>query len=282
MANDWSDPQAVERELARREREAPNGGGARPEPERVLRAVHAVLESQRAVRADLARLAEELATVRAHLAQREGATSADEEAAGGPALATQLAEAEGRLTARVAHLKAHVQAVSEALPELRALADSAAATPEALEALRAAVAPLADEVRGHTLENRSRQGFLSGLKVELEDMVKDARTALTARFAEEAKHVREALEENTAVVRRRHRRTRRFWLGLAGAVLIGLLGSLAGGLWLQSRYDVLPAHDPTRGWRDGIWNDYGLQLQDCILEARESGRTVNCLIAPPP
>ena len=279
MANDWSDPQAVERELARRAREAPNGEDALPEPERMLRAVHAVLESQRAARADIARLAEELATVRACLARREGRPPAEEEAAGGPALATQLAEAEGRLSAQVANLKSHVQAVGDALPELRALADSAAATPEAL---RATVAPLAEAVRGHTLENRSRQGFLSGLKVELEDMVKDSKTALTQRFAEEAKHVREALEENTAVVRRRHRRSRRFRLGLAGAVLLALLGCAALGVWLQARYHVLPAHDPTRGWRDGIWNDYGLQIRDCILEARESGRAVRCPIAPPP
>ena len=282
MAHDWSDPQAVERELARREREAANGGSDRPEPERVLSAVHAVLESQRSARADIARLADELATVRAHLAQATSATPADEEAAGGSALATELAEAEGRLSAQVANLKTHVQEVGDALPDLRALAHSAAATPEALEALRAVVAPLAEAVQGHTLESRSRQGFLSGLKVELEDMVKDARTALTQRFAKEAKHVREALDDHTAVVRRRHRRSRRFWLGLAGAVLLGLLGSLAGGLWLQSRYDLLPAHDPTRGWRDGIWNDYGLQIKDCILEARDTGRTVNCPIAPPP
>ena len=181
--------------------------------------------------------------MRARLAQRENGTPAEGEAPGGPA--------------------------------------SAAATPEALEALRAAVAPLAEAVQGHTLEHRARQGYLSALGVELKDRVKDAETALAARFAEEASRVRGALEDNTAVVRRRRRRSRRFWLGLAGAVLVALLGCTVGGLWLQARYDLLPAHDPTRGWRDGIWNDYGLQLQDCILEARDSGRAVDCPIAPP-
>ena len=282
MAQDWSDPDAVEAELARRERERTHGAGAHPAPERVLRAVHAVLESQRAARADIARIADDLATVRARLDRPADETPAEGEKAGEPAPATALAEAEGRLTAQVANLKSHVQAVSDALPELRTLANSAAATPEALETLRTTVAPLVEAVRGHTRESRAQKRASSTLEGELKKKVDDAQTALTTRFAKEAEHVRTALNENTALVRRRHRRSRRFWLGLAGAVLIGLLGSLAGGLWLQWKHAPVPVPDPSKGWRDYIWYEYGPTVRDCIRKARESGRAVDCPIAPPP
>ena len=282
MAQDWSDPDAVEAELARREREAANGAGAPAAPERVLRAVHAVLESQRAARADIARIADELATARARLDRPVDETPAVEgEAAGGPAPATALAEAEGRLTAQVANLKSHIQAVSDALPELRTLANSAAATPGALETLRTTVAPLVEAVRGHTRESRAQKRASSTLEGELKKKMDDAQTALTSRFAEEATRVRTALEENTALVRRRHRRSRRFWLGLAGAVLLALLGSLAGGVWLQWKHAPLPVPDPSGGWRDYLWYEYGPAVRDCIEKARESGRAVHCPIAPP-
>ena len=93
--------------------------------------------------------------------------------------------------------------------------------------------------------------------------------------------MREALDDNTAVVRRRHRRSRRFWLGLAGAVLLGLMGSLAGGLWLQWKHAPLPVPDSSGGWRDYLWYEYGSAVRDCIRKARESGRVVDCPIAPP-
>ena len=243
--------------------------------------MHAVLESQRAARADIARIADELATVRARLDRPENETPALGQAADKPAPATALAEAEGRLAAQVAHLKTHVQAVSDALPDLLELAESAAATPEALETLRTTVAPLVEAVRGHTRESRAQKRASSTLEGELKKKVDDAQTALTERFAKEAEHVRTALEENTAVVRRRHRRSRRFWLGLAGAVLLALLGSLVGGVWLQWKHAPIPVPDPSKGWRDYIWYEYGPAVRDCIEKARESGRAVHCPIAPP-
>ena len=268
MANDWSQPDAAERELARRERERRDGEHAHPDLERVLGAVHAVLESQLSARGDTARLADDLAALRAQLASRP----AEGEEAG--ALATRLAEAEGRLGAQVAHLKTHVQDVGDALPDLLALARSAAATPGALAALGAVVGPLGQAVRAHTRASKE-------LGEELTKQVSDAETALTERIAEEAKHVRETLDENTALVRRRRRRSRRLRLGLAGAVLLGLLGCFAAGVWLQWKHAPVPVPDPSKGWRDYIWYEYGPAVRDCVRKARESGRAVNCLIAPP-
>ena len=274
MANDWSQPDAAERELARRERERRDGDATHPDLERVLRAVHAVLESQLSARADTARLADDLAAVRAQLAPRGAEPPGEgEEEADAPALATHLAEAEGRLSAQVAHLNTHVQDVGDALPDLLELAQSAAATPGALNALRTTVGPLEKAVKAHTRASNA-------LGVDLKKKVGDAETALTERIAEEAEHVRTALDETTALVRQRRRRSRRFWLGLAGAVLLGLLGCFAGGVWLQWRHAPVPVPDPTLGWRDGIWNDYGLEIKNCIVEARETESTVHCPIAP--
>ena len=276
MTNDWSQPDAAERELARRERERANGEGAHPDLERVLSAVHAILESQLTARADTTRLADDLAAVRAHLASREAESpgEGEEEEADAPALATRLAEAEGRLSAQVAHLKTHVQDVGDALPDLLELAQSAAATPGALNALRTTVGPLEKAVKAHTRASNQ-------LGVDLKKKVSDAETALTERIAEEAEHVRTALEENTALVRQRRRRSRRFWLGLAGAVLLGLLGCFAAGVWLQWKHAPVAVPDPSKGWRDYIWYEYGPAVRDCVRKARESGRAVNCLIAPP-
>ena len=111
--------------------------------------------------------------------------------------------------------------------------------------------------------------------------VRDADLGMRHRFAEEAKGVREALQEATAVVVKRRRRSIRFWLGLAGAVLFGLLVCVGLGVWLQSEYGPLPAYDPTGGWRGYIWEEFGSTLQDCIVKMRETGGPVDCRLSPP-
>lgn len=118
---------------------------------------------------------------------------------------------------------------------------------------------------------------LNRMTVDLKDMVRDAERGLTHRFAEEAKGVRGTLQENTAVVRKRHRRTSRFWFGLADVAL----GLFAAGAGLQWRYEPIQPHDPSKGWRDYIWYEYGPAVRDCIRNARETGRSVSCLIPPP-
>lgn len=88
---------------------------------------------------------------------------------------------------------------------------------------------------------------LSRMLTDLKDMVRDADLGMRHRFAEEAKGVRESLQETTAVVRTRRSRSRRFWPGLAGSVLLGLLVCFGLDVWLQSKYGLAPARDPTGG-----------------------------------
>ena len=267
MATDWSDPEQVERELRRRERGEASGDEPQTDMRLLLGAVHAVLKAQKQTETNIASLTEDIATVRGLLARPEHARSAAQQPAPESGLATQLAQAEGRIAGHVDNLTALVRPV--------------AATPKALEDLEATVRPLAEAVRAQTLATKANTSYLNRMTLDLKDMVRDADLGMRHRFAEEAKGVREALQEATAVVVKRRRRSIRFWLGLAGAVLFGLLVCVGLGVWLQSEYGPLPAYDPTGGWRGYIWEEFGSTLQDCIVKMRETGGPVDCRLSPP-
>ena len=83
-------------------------------------------------------------------------------------------------------------------------------------------------VRIETQLKRSRTGGdssdLSRMSADLKDMVRDADLAMRHRFAEEAKGVRESLQETTAVVQTRRRRSRRFRSLYGVAVGIAVCG----------------------------------------------------------
>ena len=141
-------------------------------------------------------------------------------------------------------------------------------------------------VRIETQLKRSRTGGdssdLSRMSADLKNMVRDADLGMRHRFTEEAKGVRESLQETTAVVRTRRSRSRWFWLGLTGSVLLGLLVCFGLGVWLQSKYGLVPARDPTGGRRDYIWSQYGSAIQDCKRKAEVSGRPFDCRLSVPP
>ena len=112
-------------------------------------------------------------------------------------------------------------------------------------------------------------------------MVKEVELRLEAAFASERKDRREGFKEVVDTVRTRRRRTMRFWLGLAAAFLIAMLASLAGGVWIQWEHEPLSPKDPTGGWRDYIWDEYGGTIHDCIVEMRETGSAIDCRLLPP-
>ena len=267
MATDWSDPEQAERELRRRERGEPSDDDSPSDMRLLLGAMHAILKAQKQTDTQTATLAEDIATLRGLLAPLEHALSAAQQPAAESGLATQLAQAEGRIAGHVDNLAELVRPV--------------AATPKALENLEATVRPLAEAVRAQTQATQTNTSYLNHMTVDLKDMVRDAERGMIHQFAEEAKGVREALQENTAVVVKRRRHSRRFWLGLAGGVLFGLLVCIGAGVWLQSKYGPLPAHDPTGGWRGYIWEQFGSTLQDCIVKMRETGGPVDCRLSPP-
>ena len=268
MANDWSDPEQVEREFERRERGEPPGDDAPSDMRLLLAAMLAVLKAQKRTDTQTDTLAEDIAALRGLLARFEPARSAAPQPAAESGLATQLAQAEGSITGHVDNLAELVRPV--------------AATPKALENLEAAVRPLAEAVRAETRATEANTSNLDHMAVELKDMVRDAERGMIHRFAEEAKGVRDALQEATAVVVKRRRHSTRFRLRLAGGVLFGLLVCIGAGVWLQSKYGPLPAHDPTGGWRDHIWEEFGSTLKDCIVNMRETAGPVDCRLSPPP
>ena len=267
MATDWSDPEQVERELRRRERGEPSGDDPGSDMRLLVGAVHAVLEAQKRTDTHTASLAEDIATLRGRIARLDDARFAAQRPAAESGLATQLSEAEGRIAGHVDNLAELVRPV--------------AATPKALESLEAAVRPLAEAVRAQTHGTEANTSYLDRMTVDLKDMVRDAEMRILHRSAQEAEGVREALNETAAIVLKRRRRSRRFWLGVAGGVLFGLLLCIGLGVWLQSKYGLVPAHDPTGGWRDYIWEEIGSTLQDCIVRMRETRGPVDCRLSPP-
>ena len=87
----------------------------------------------------------------------------------------------------------------------------------------------------------------------------------------------EMLSGSTAVIavdrRRGRRRVAKAVLAMAVIAALGI----AGGAALQSRLEVLPQVDPTRGWKDHFWEQYGDAFIACFKRARktETGR-INC------
>ena len=70
------------------------------------------------------------------------------------------------------------------------------------------------------------------------------------------------------------RRRRRRWAGLAMAA--GFPACILLGLLVQMQFEVIPLHDPTRGWGEHIWNTYGRIVVDCELEAMRTDTIVDC------
>ena len=76
------------------------------------------------------------------------------------------------------------------------------------------------------------------------------------------------------------RRRRRRWAGLAMAA--GFPACVLLGLLVQVQFEVIPLHDPTRGWGEHIWNTYVRTVVDCELEAMRTDMAVECPLAVRP
>ena len=70
------------------------------------------------------------------------------------------------------------------------------------------------------------------------------------------------------------RRSRRRRAGLAMAV--GFPACLLLGLLVEMQFQVIPLHDPTRGWGEHIRDTYGETIVDCELEAMRTNGDVDC------
>ena len=244
MSNDWSDPERAERELRRREASNADPEGNTPQLRELLLDI---LEEQKRLRTETASHTDDIAGVRDQAARIERALSDLSRRLPEDGIGKQLAQTEGRIVAHVDRLEEGVRPVGEALPNILEMARTAAATPEELRKLGATVERQGEAVRGQTFAANSQSTYLEHLGVELKDMVQETELRLEARFIAEAKSVREVHQETTALVLKRRRRSRRFWLILMGAIAIGMLACVAGGVWLQWEHTLVSPRDPTLG-----------------------------------
>lgn len=70
------------------------------------------------------------------------------------------------------------------------------------------------------------------------------------------------------------RRSRRRWVALA--IAAGFPAALLLGVLVEQRFQVIPIHDPTGGWRGHVWENYGRAIVDCSVEAMQANETVDC------
>lgn len=277
MSNDWNDPDEAERELRRRE--ASNG-----EPERSAQPDHElpleILRELKESRDENASLREDIASLRHEVAKLEDERSAPGRPLAEDVFGKQLAESEGRIVAHLDRLEETVRPVADALPDIRKSAKIAPAVLETLRNLDATVGQLAEAVRGQTEVSKSITQYLDHLRADLKDMMRENGIRQEAAFESEGKDTRKRLSEVIATVRTRRRRTRRFWLSLVAVMVIGMLASGAGGVWLQWEHEPLSPRDRTGGWRDYIWNEHGADIVACIRKMRKTGRETECRLSP--
>ena len=245
MPSDWSDPEKAERELARREGREPDGPQADlPDLAEILPAMRRLLERLEAETAsqteDIAALGAMLARIDARLAERQ---PAPQESVSG----TEIAGAEGRITAHVDRLAGHIEATAMAMPKIWEMAETASAAPEELAKLREAVEGLAKDQRALAGKTSDHTLGLVRFEGRLARKLEEATGDMAGRFQGEAQDVREALEQTAATVLERRRLSRRMLWIAAGAILLGALACVAAGVWMQWELQFVTPQTRTGG-----------------------------------
>ncbi len=81
----------------------------------------------------------------------------------------------------------------------------------------------------------------------------------------------EAISGSVEIAAMDGRRDRRRRLASVALILAALLAGVVVGGGLQSRIEVLPRADPTGGWKDHVWEQYGPALVECYRRAHATG-----------
>ena len=71
-------------------------------------------------------------------------------------------------------------------------------------------------------------------------------------------------------------RCRRRWR--AAALAAAVPAALLLGLLSQKEFEVVPVHDPSKGWSGWVWETQGLAIVGCALEAIRTDAEVDCLL----
>ena len=69
----------------------------------------------------------------------------------------------------------------------------------------------------------------------------------------------------------------RLWI-VAAFLIVASPSFILSGLLAQKEWEIFTPEDPTRGWKDAVWNDYGSAIQDCMLTSRKNGTRVECAL----
>ena len=93
---------------------------------------------------------------------------------------------------------------------------------------------------------------------------------------EAGNRLEEAIEAHTADFHRWSDidRRRRRWAGLATAVAVPAF--FLFGVLVEQEFQIVPLDDPTNGWRGHIWDNYGLAIVDCAVQATRTDSEVDC------
>ena len=90
----------------------------------------------------------------------------------------------------------------------------------------------------------------------------------------------EAMRANVADALRRDalgaRRARRLAIAAVAAAAAAVPAGIGAGVLLQQQAEVVPAPDPSNGWRDHFWRAYGRPLLACVSASRKAGKAVDC------
>ena len=83
----------------------------------------------------------------------------------------------------------------------------------------------------------------------------------------------EALKE----ARQEWTRIRRWALpALAIALVLAMPLSVVAGALGQSEFGIIEPYDETLGWKDGVWNRYGKQVQECMSNSYRTRQVIRC------
>lgn len=193
-------------------------------------------------------------------------------------------EAVPNLLERIAALSAETETNLAKFIEMRTgrletAADKFAAnSPEAAPAPEAAAAP---EDAGQTVVQAS-EAATADIVPPVAEVEPAGQAGSPASVAAAAAGLEKQIRAHAADFQRWRsvNRTRSRRLAVAAAAF-GAPCLLALGLLLQAQFAILPAPDPTNGWRDLVWNRYGPEIADCVLRARAAGKRSACEIVVP-
>ena len=69
---------------------------------------------------------------------------------------------------------------------------------------------------------------------------------------------------------------RKKWRWAAIAMAAAVPAALLLGVLIEQQFQVIPQRDSTGGWRSHVWENYGVTIVACAVEARRTAGEVSC------